>query len=547
MIEFERQEKANVNLSNSTAITNCLTHIPQDIKLELEQQNNSLYAWCDLFNEDNKMYSLQDTVVVGDYLYTSDKVAFCVVIEITDAGVNVSTIEDEFLMTFVRYSSGDIINSQKALVLKAGSKVWFPYGTTEVYQVGDIDAQGNTVVATSWDGSKFFYAIEYKNDISNNYNRTDTKTRLIFAELKNNAISAAVNVGSGASPIVNTLYFDTENNTIGYYGSTLDDFTQSSLPLGVCVADGTYMFGSVNQTFNGFGYIGSTVFALPGVKGLIPDGRNEDGSLKNIELEINTVKLWNLPSYVLGRTNAPMIVDQTGKISVGENISAGRYYTVNNRFDIKPEQYSLWYVISENKYYRHSSDTTTLLEEPWLLFGKMNISSDKVSYFSPKTNFQIIDENNNSTINAIKPGMIIPYAANIDLTGYLICNGAAISRTTYADLFAAIGTTYGTGDGSTTFNVPNLTDKFIQGSGTAGTSKAAGLPNIKGTADVTQGASRSYNATGAFHQTSDGNGGNWDTAANCKLNIDASRSSSIYGKSSTVQPPALTMRFYIKY
>ncbi len=144
-------------------------------------------------------------------------------------------------------------------------------------------------------------------------------------------------------------------------------------------------------------------------------------------------------------------------------------------------------------------------------------------------------------------GSVIAFAANSTPNGYLICNGAAVNRTTYADLFAVIGTTYGSGDGSTTFNVPNLTDKFIQGSGTAGTSKAAGLPNITGTADVSQGASRSYNATGAFHQTSNGNGGNWDTSANCKLNIDASRSSSIYGKSSTVQPPALTMRYYIKY
>jgi microcystin-dependent protein len=39
--------------------------------------------------------------------------------------------------------------------------------------------------------------------------------------------------------------------------------------------------------------------------------------------------------------------------------------------------------------------------------------------------------------------------------GWLACNGAAVSRTTYANLFAAIGTTYGAGDGSTTFNLPN--------------------------------------------------------------------------------------------
>ena len=46
---------------------------------------------------------------------------------------------------------------------------------------------------------------------------------------------------------------------------------------------------------------------------------------------------------------------------------------------------------------------------------------------------------------------------------WLLCNGAAISRTTYADLFTAIGTTYGTGNGSTTFNLPNLEGRVVVG------------------------------------------------------------------------------------
>lgn len=49
--------------------------------------------------------------------------------------------------------------------------------------------------------------------------------------------------------------------------------------------------------------------------------------------------------------------------------------------------------------------------------------------------------------------------------GYLICDGSAVSRTEYADLFAAIGTTFGAGDGSTTFALPNLRAAFIRGAG----------------------------------------------------------------------------------
>lgn len=71
------------------------------------------------------------------------------------------------------------------------------------------------------------------------------------------------------------------------------------------------------------------------------------------------------------------------------------------------------------------------------------------------------------------------------------------------------------------------------------------LPNITGTADVAQGDSHSYNATGSFFQTNNGNGGNWDTAASCKLNIDASRSSSTYQDGAKVNPEHTKYPYYM--
>ena len=153
--------------------------------------------------------------------------------------------------------------------------------------------------------------------------------------------------------------------------------------------------------------------------------------------------------------------------------------------------------------------------------------------------------------NSVPAGTVIAFAANTNPSGYILCNGAAVSRTTYASLFAVIGTTYGAGDGSTTFNLPNLTDKFIQGSGTAGTSKVAGLPNITGkfTVGNTQQPSITPIGQGAFvdHGVSGGTQGASWTAAGTYYDFDASKSNAIYGKSTTVQPPALTMRYYIKY
>lgn len=65
--------------------------------------------------------------------------------------------------------------------------------------------------------------------------------------------------------------------------------------------------------------------------------------------------------------------------------------------------------------------------------------------------------------SSVPEGTVSWFAANTAPTGYLKANGAAISRTTYAALFAIIGTTYGVGDGATTFNVPDLRGEFIRG------------------------------------------------------------------------------------
>ena len=57
----------------------------------------------------------------------------------------------------------------------------------------------------------------------------------------------------------------------------------------------------------------------------------------------------------------------------------------------------------------------------------------------------------------------LAYVPGAPISGWLYCDGDAVSRSTYADLFAAIGTTYGVGDGSTTFNLPDLRGVFLRG------------------------------------------------------------------------------------
>lgn len=82
------------------------------------------------------------------------------------------------------------------------------------------------------------------------------------------------------------------------------------------------------------------------------------------------------------------------------------------------------------------------------------------------TNGIYIDDIANAGGKSCPIGTIIPYSASTIPDGYLECDGSAVSRTIYADLFAVIGTTYGTGDGSTTFNLPNLKGKVAVGQNT---------------------------------------------------------------------------------
>ena len=84
-----------------------------------------------------------------------------------------------------------------------------------------------------------------------------------------------------------------------------------------------------------------------------------------------------------------------------------------------------------------------------------------------------------SQIETTPAGIIVPFGGDVVPSGYLDCNGAAVSRTGKARLFAAIGTKWGAGDGSTTFNVPNLNDgTYLKGSNSTGTKAGAVLPSL---------------------------------------------------------------------
>lgn len=91
---------------------------------------------------------------------------------------------------------------------------------------------------------------------------------------------------SGTTPPTSPsyMYYYTDRNVVKYVSNGVDSGAVWTTPLGIITVNAGVVT-SVDQVFNGIGYIGSTVFTDKGVKGLIPDGRNEDGTLKNREFE----------------------------------------------------------------------------------------------------------------------------------------------------------------------------------------------------------------------------------------------------------------------
>ena len=93
---------------------------------------------------------------------------------------------------------------------------------------------------------------------------------------------------------------------------------------------------------------------------------------------------------------------------------------------------------------------------------------------APVTSIAVADLATATTERLLPAGAVMPFAMNSAPSGWLAADGTAVSRTTYATLFAAISTTHGSGDGSTTFNLPDLRGYFIRGAGTNGDGVAAG-------------------------------------------------------------------------
>jgi microcystin-dependent protein len=157
--------------------------------------------------------------------------------------------------------------------------------------------------------------------------------------------------------------------------------------------------------------------------------------------------------------------------------------------------------------------------------------------------------------SALPVGAIIA-APLTTMLGFLLCDGSEVSRMTYLDLFLAIGTTFGEGDGGLTFNLPDYRGCFLRGLGgeSAGdfaTKQLDAAPNITGSITSPRSEVPAFTGTGVFtagsYATRYAGGSGYSLPTSTIFN--ASKSSTSYGRDSTIEvrPTNFAINWFIKY
>jgi hypothetical protein len=123
-----------------------------------------------------------------------------------------------------------------------------------------------------------------------------------------------------------------------------------------------------------------------------------------------------------------------------------------------PSTTGYWYSLKDEVLYRWSGSA-------WVATVRLIIASIAWGGAGSRTYFLPIGKGIKDVYGRghVPAGTVNAFAGAVAPDGFLLCNGGAISRSLYSDLFASIGTTYGVGDGSTTFNIPDLRAEFIRG------------------------------------------------------------------------------------
>lgn len=234
--------------------------------------------------------------------------------------------------------------SNGTLTLKAGSKVYVPNGAG-VFNVVTLTAD-KTATQTTNDTRLYFYNGTY---------------------IEKFPVTQCFSGTSAPSGYQYMFWYDTTNNVVkktSNSGSTWE--SGWSLPFCIATASGGALT-TVDQVFNGFGYIGSTIFALPGVKFLAPYGRNEDGTLKNDAYTISNV---------------------TTRTQAGTQNSLLAVNSIHGTFGVSAATGNYAYVYNEKDNLIYLQDAVS---DRRCVIGSFTETSGVISNFNIKTPFHAVD------------------------------------------------------------------------------------------------------------------------------------------------------------
>ena len=391
------------------------------------------------------------------------------------------------------------------LTLKAGSKIYYPNGFDGANRIfGNFTLTNDLVLSlgsSSWTNEPHTIIVLNDGTISYGYAFQD--------------VFSGDNAPTTTSQYA--LWYDTGNNIIRR--TTDSGTTWSNVPysLPVCVAINTGGHcDSISEIFNGIGYVGGHFFRLPGLSGLAPNGKAANGTYINEEWTIDEVMI-------------DAMVGSAGKYdllagSVNMRVQSDAAWFVQNSRPTVSTSSAGWYDTLSNKIYYTDDQGATWTQQLVTLLGNCTNDATRVTKFEFEGLVNISKQNNNSDILEI----MYP-VGGIYIGTQNTCPMPILMPGTTWDLVSS-GKALWTGDttnGNTTIE--------------------AGLPNITGDWNDNLGHWAGHTANGAVQGTgvSDGaEAGVSGTARPSGYTFDASRSSAIYGNSTTVQPPAYVVNVW---
>ena len=283
------------------------------------------------------------------------------------------------------------------LTLKAGSKVYIPNGfesdgTTPKFDVVTIDSDKTRTVISGI---------------------TNVPCPCFYIQEENRILSYLGFSGSTAPTFSGQgIWYDTTNNVCkrSVNGGSTWDTVHASLPYALVTNDGT-VFKSIDQVFNGFGYIGSTIFVLPGVKCQSSTGRNVDGTCISPVRTVSSVLTYDAGAW----NNATLYFLLWTTQCEAQDV---RRFTRNKEFSSQSITYSFdenenkWYFSNDNQTWGNSGFHVNIV-------GKFAITSGKITSFEPYTVDSVVNSNASNFSQAGRSylsGLGMPSSKYIDLT-----------------------------------------------------------------------------------------------------------------------------------